>query len=262
MCDVKNIKKDLNDIELSLYGKSFIDSANTFIDTNTDYYHVFFNNIDGTEELNDEQIDKIKKQLYCTVKTLARQAYLDGCLYGHNFKENPYSTDEILVDKNFMILYEFHDNDFGNLIEDAATYWCELWNAKVDFINKHLDTVIKDSKEYLDNLEKLENVSRIIANEFCSSNITDKNDYDRYGDENVPLPNELLDNCKKYVEYLDILNLKDYHKGNIEDIEKYTIDKYKDMQDECDKTPFEHLWLNGECLFIKVEHGYATTFVK
>lgn len=264
--DINKIKEDKNNMEIFIYGKPFVESSIDFLNREYDYYNVFLQHIDGTETLNDDQLNEVRKQLFATIQTLTRQAYLDGCLYGHNYKEDIYNTNEIVFDKNFMIIYDFHDNDYGQLIEDAAEYWCNLWNACVHSLirYKQLDSdySYNSTIEKLNNLEKIKVISRIIANGFCSSNIMSQNEYDRYCDKDVPTPEILLNDCTKSIKYLGILNEDNYYKGNIKDIEKYTIDTYKDMQDNGDKTPFNNLWLNGECLFIKVEHGYATTFVK
>lgn len=260
------MKNDMIKMENRMYGKPFVDSSHNFIKREESFYKTMVGSINGIENLNDKQYDDLVNSILCVVSKLTRTAYLDGCLFGHSYKEDPHKTDDIIVDKNFMIMFDFHDNDFGQLVKDAAIRWCEIWNGKVNSIAIYKDCNSKimcdDLIDDLNNLENLTNVSRIITNGICAANIDFQNEYDRFSDKTVPVIETLLDDCKSHVAYLDSLNLENYHKGNIKDIEQYAINEYKDMQDDGDKTPFDKLWLNGEVLFIKVEHGYATVCVR
>lgn len=262
--DIKKMEEDMNKSEIRMFGKPFVDMSYDYIKNEQKYYDSILGLIDGTDNLNDEEYNKLKKSCLKEIIRISRSAYLIGLYDGHKYEGDPYKTDDITVDKNFMIMFDFHDNAFGQLVEDGANKWCDLWNAKVNTIGMYKDNNITCDDFYVDlvNLEKLENVSRIITNGICSSNINVQNEYVRFCNKSVPVFEDLLDGCKSQIAYLESDNIKNYRKGNIEDIEKYAINEYKDIQEDGDKTPFNKLWLNGEVLFIKVEHGYATAFVK
>lgn len=260
----EDMQKGMERSEIRMFGKPFVDMSHKFIKMEEPFYKSMTELMDGTDNLPDCDYKELQKYVLNQIKRVTRSAYLTGLCDGHNYKGDPYKTDDITVDKNFMIMFDFHDNDFGQLVEDGANKWCELWNAKVYSIGMYKDNNIMCDDYYLDldNLEKLENVSRIITNGICSSNIDFQNEYDRFCNKSVPVFEGLLDECKSRIAYIESDNIKNYHKGHIDEIEKYAINKYKDMQEDGDKTPFDKLWLNGEVLFIKVEHGYATAFVK
>ncbi len=262
--DLKKMQEDMNKSEIRMFGKPFVDMSYDYVKNEEKYYDSVLDLLDGTDNLNDEEYKKIKDFCLKEILRISRSSYLTGLYDGHKYKGDPYETNDITVDKNFMIMFDFHDNDFGQLVEDGANKWCELWNAKIHTIVMYKDNDITCDDFYvdLDNLEKLENVSRIITNGICSSNINFQNEYDRFCNKSVPVFEELLDECKSRIAYLESDNIKNYYKGSIDDIEKYAIDEHKDMQENGDKTPFDKLWLNGEVLFIKVEHGYATCFVR
>lgn len=255
--DIEKMSGTLHKSEIRMYGKPFVDMSYEYIKNELSFYSSM---IDIIEPMSDEYKDK----LLDNILMFSRSAYLSGCYDGHKYTDDPYKTDDIIVDRNFMIIFDFHDNDFGQLVEDGANKWCELWNSKVNSIGMYKDENIVCDDFYvdLDNLEKLENISKIITNGICTSNIDLKNEYDRYSNKHVPTLENLLDDCKSLITYLDSSNIDNYHKGNIEDIEKYAINEYKGIQNDGDKTPFEKLWVNGEALFIKVEHGYATAFIR
>lgn len=262
--DIKKMKEDMNKSEIRMFGKPFVDMSYDYIKNEQKYYDSILDLIDGTDNLNNEDYKKLKNFCLKEIIRISRFAYLTGLYDGHKYEGDPYETDDITVDKNFMIMFDFHDNDFGQLVEDGANKWCELWNSKVHSIGmyKDNDIICDDFYVDLDNLEKLENVSRIITNGICSSNINFQNEYDRFCNKSVPVFENLLDECKSRIAYLESDNIKNYRKGSIEEIEKYAINEYKGMQEDGDKTPFDKLWLNGEVLFIKVEHGYATCCVR
>lgn len=262
--DIKKMEESMNKSEIRMFGKPFVDMSHDYVKNEKKYYDSVLDLMDGTDNLNDKDYKMLKDYLLNQILRMTRSAYLTGLYDGHKYEGDPYETDDITVDKNFMIMFDFHDNDFGQLVEDGANKWCELWNAKVHTIGMYKDHNITCDDFYvdLDNLEKLENVSRIITNGICSSNINFQNEYDRFCNKSVPEYVDLLDECRSRIAYLGSYNINNYRKGSIEEIEKYTINEYKDMQEDGDKTPFNKVWLNGEVLFIKVEHGYATAFVK
>ena len=80
---------------------------------------------------------------------------------------------ENVINKNFMITYDFSDNDFGGHIEDAIETWVDKWNSVVSNIKTWLNmrnSLPSNIKSYVDSnsedmikskLEKLEDVTNI-----------------------------------------------------------------------------------------------------
>ena len=188
---------------------------------------------------------------------------------------------ENVINKNFMITYDFSDNDFCGDIECAIETWVDEWNSVVsnfktwlnmrnslpNNIKSHVDSnselMVKHYLEKLDKLEDVTNISKWLANGVVASVINRNNDFITSLCTNFF---QDIDTCMKkareYVDYLNILDTSEYHKGSIEDVTKFILTKYKDMQSEDEGYDLEHTWLNGEVLIIKVENGIASAWVQ
>ena len=174
---------------------------------------------------------------------------------------------ENVINKNFMITYDFSDNDFGGHIECAIETWVDKWNSVVSNIKRYGDSnselMVKHYLEKLDKLEDVTNISKWLANGVVASVINRNNDFITYSDTSHFKD---IDTCMKkareYVDYLNILDTSEYHKGTIEEITNFILDKYKHMQSEHEGYDLEHTWLNGEVLIIKVENGIASAWVQ
>lgn len=188
---------------------------------------------------------------------------------------------ENVIGKNFMITYDFSDNDFGGHIEDAIETWVDKWNSVVSniktwlnmrnslhsniksYVDSNSEVTVKYYLEKLDKLEDVTNISKFLANGVVASVINRNNDFITYSDTNSF---QDIDTCMKkareYVDYLNILDASEYHKGSIEDVTNFILDKYKNMQSEGEGYDLEHTWLNGEVLIIKVENGIASAWVQ
>lgn len=174
---------------------------------------------------------------------------------------------ENVINKNFMITYDFSDNDFGGHIEDAIETWVDKWNSVVSNIKRYgyscSEVTVKYYLEKLDKLEDVTNISKFLANGVVASVINRNNDFITYSSTNSF---QDIDTCMKkareYVDYLNILDTSEYHKGSIEDVTNFILDKYKNMQSEGEGYDLEHTWLNGEVLIIKVENGIASAWIQ
>lgn len=188
---------------------------------------------------------------------------------------------ENVIGKNFMIAYDFSDNDFGGHIEDAIETWVDKWNSVVSniktwlnmrnslpsniksYVDSNSEVTVKYYLEKLDKLEDVTNISKFLANGVVASVINRNNDFITYSDTNSF---QDIDTCMKkareYVDYLNILDTSEYHKGSIEDVTNFILDKYKNMQSEGEGYDLEHTWMNGEVLIIKVENGIASAWIQ
>ena len=168
---------------------------------------------------------------------------------------------ENIINKSFMITYDFSDNDFGGYIEDAIKTWVDKWNSVVSNIKRYGEDRIKYHQ--LEKLEDVTNISKWLANGVVASVINGNNDYITYSDTNCFKDiDTCMKNAREYVDYLNILDISEYHKGTIEDVTNFILNKYKHMQSEGEGYDIEHTWMNGEVLIIKVENGYASAWVQ
>ena len=188
---------------------------------------------------------------------------------------------ENVIGKNFMITYDFSDNDFGGHIEYAIETWVDKWNSVVSniktwlnmrnslpsniksYVDSNSEVTVKYYLEKLDKLEDVTNISKWLANGVVASVINRNNDFITYSSTNSF---QDIDTCMKkareYVDYLNILDTSEYHKGSIEDVTNFILDKYKNMQSEGEGYDLEHTWMNGEVLIIKVENGIASAWIQ
>lgn len=189
--------------------------------------------------------------------------------------------EENVIGKNFMITYDFSDNDFGGHIEYAIETWVDKWNSVVSniktwlnmrnslpsniksYVDSNSEVTVKYYLEKLDKLEDVTNISKWLANGVVASVINRNNDFITSLCTNFF---QDIDTCMKkareYVDYLNILDTSEYHKGSIEDVTKFILDKYKNIQSEGEGYDLEHTWMNGEVLIIKVENGIASAWVQ
>lgn len=175
--------------------------------------------------------------------------------------------EENVIGKSFMITYDFSDNDFGGYIEDAIETWVDKWNSVVSNIKRYGDSnselMVKYYLEKLDKLEDVTNISKWLANGVVASIINRNNDYiTNLGTNFFEDIDTCMKNARKYVDYLNILDTSEYHKGSIEKITNFILAKYKNMQSEHEGYDLEHTWMNGEVLIIKVENGIASAWVQ
>lgn len=257
-----------NKMNIDLYGKKFVDFANQYIKDNKKHIEAIIDTSIVFDDISEDKKETFIPSLMSDINNLISTAYLDGLYQGHKFKGDPYElSDNNIIDKSFMITFEFGDNDFGGYIEDAIKTWADTWNSVVFNIKRYRDSdslhMVKYELEKLKNLEDVSNISKLLANGVAASIINRNNDYITYSDTKCFKDiDTCMKNARGYVDYLNILDTSEYHKGSIEEITNFILTKYKNMQSEDEGYDLEHTWLNGEVLIIKVENGYASAWVQ
>lgn len=253
----------MNKMNIDIYGKKFVDLANQYIKDNKQYLEAIFDSSIVIDDIPKDKKDTFIFSLMSDIKNLVSTAYLDGLYRGHKFKGDPYELRDI-IDKSFMITFEFGDNDFGGCIEDAIKTWVDTWNSVILNIKRYRDSksdhMLKYEFEKLEKLEDITNISKLLANGVVASIINRNNEH--IGTTCFKDIDSCMKNAKEYVDYLKLLNTSEYHKGSIEEITNFILTKYKDMQSKDEGYDLEHTWLNGEVLIIKVENGYASAWVQ
>lgn len=256
----ETLAEDVNKMNIDVYGKKFVDLANQYIKDNKKYLESIIDTSIVFYDISEDKKETFIPSLMSDINNLISTAYLDGLYQGHKFKGDPYElSDNNIIDKNFMITFEFGDNDFGGYIEDAIKTWVDTWNSVTLNIKRYRDSesehMLKYEFEKLEKLEDITNISKLLANGVVASIINRNNEYiDTTCFKDI---DSCMKNAREYVDYLKLLNTSEYHKGSIEEITNFILTKYKNMQSEDEGYDLEHTWLNGEVLIIKVENGYA-----
>lgn len=261
----ETLAEDVNKMNIDVYGKKFVDLANQYIKDNKKYLESIIDTSIVFYDISEDKKETFIPSLMSDINNLISTAYLDGLYQGHKFKGDPYElSDNNIIDKSFMITFEFGDNDFGGYIEDAIKTWVDTWNSVTLNIKRYRDSepdhMLKYEFEKLEKLEDITNISKLLANGVVASIINRNNEYiDTTFFKDI---DSCMKNAREYVDYLKLLNTSEYHKGGIEEITNFILTKYKDMQSEDEGYDLEHTWLNGEVLIIKVENGYASAWVQ
>ena len=261
----ETLAEGVNKMNIDVYGKKFVDFANQYIKDNKKYIESIIDTSIVFDDISEDKKETFIPSLMSDINNLISTAYLDGLYKGHKFKGDSYElSDNNIIDKSFMITFEFGDNDFGGYIKDAIKTWVNTWNSVVFNIKRYRDSDSEHMLKYefgkLEKLEDITNISKLLANGVVASIINRNNEYiDTTFFKDI---DSCMKNAREYVDYLKLLNTSEYHKGSIEEITNFILTKYKDMQSEDEGYDLEHTWLNGEVLIIKVENGYASAWVQ
>lgn len=193
-------------------------------------------------------------------------AYLRGLCFGQNHSKEEtigVKPSAYALQKDIMIVFDFHDNDFGGFIEDGGNKWCELYNTTLSDCRtyENIPNMLPHYIKKVEWLETVENISQIIANGVVESTFKYRNE-PHYSTGAIPSITDLFEQGERNVEYLDILNKENYKIGTIDEITKYVLEEYKDQQSQGQGTTLKNTWLNGEVLFIKVENGFAKCWIQ
>lgn len=260
-----NLDKDINEVNISLYGKKFVDMTDEYVKEHQEYFKsiLYLSAAFETDSVPFDVKVEMFLKLMPEVNYFVRQSHLDGLYCGNKFKGEPYELNGI-VDKNFMVAFCFGYDDFGGYIEDAINTWVEQWNTVVFNIKRYRDSdsehMVKGELENLDKLEDVTNLSKLLANSIVASYINCNSD--RITDSNFKDLDTCFKDANDYVHDLGILNVSRYHKGSIKDITAWLNDSDTAIRDNVEEAEAEALCLNGEYLIIKVEKGYASAWVQ
>lgn len=193
-------------------------------------------------------------------------AYLRGLRFGQNHPKEEVTSvkrSAYALQKDIMIVFDFHDNDFGGFIEDGGNKWCDLYNAALSKCATYEDipNMLPHYIKEVEWLESIESISQIIANGVVESTFKYRNE-PHYSTGAIPSITDLIEQGKHNVEYLNILDKEGYKIGTINEMTKYVLEEYKEQQSQGEGTKLENTWLNGEVLFIEVKNGFAKCWVQ
>lgn len=219
-------------------------------------------------------------------------SYADGFVSGIKCPDVDIKPELELSDyvknKDFCVLFDFGDNDFGGYMAEAAENFCNHYNMILDNINCYskieIETANKFKEEgkpytasmtasYIKDLEQIENQSNIIElmkSLFMSSYLKDCLDMLRCNSN--ASNNNYLKETKDTIDYLrfdPVIIDEDSGKvnwkvGTWNEVCEYGLEMYKYMQDDdvVEMRDFTKYWLNGEVLVLRVVDGRMVYMVK
>lgn len=178
-------------------------------------------------------------------------------------------------EKDFAILFNFSDNDFGGNFEKAAQFYCDRYNsllANIDLYEKHSVLMSKSYIRDIELLEKEEIIKEILKMGVASysferdaTDFREINNFNKSQEEVNHLINEYLPFNKEITKWEKDENGKYFANGTIprlvvgtrSDIEMALVNHgHEDGQTE---SPRDFpVWCNGEVLIIYMKDGYLT----
>ena len=108
----------------------------------------------------------------------------------------------------------------------------------------------------------INNICQCLKSNVYIDSMIKRNEFSNY-EKSFPSIEDLKKESEHNIEYLDITPDKIKY-GSIQEIEEYVVEKYQNQQNKewGEGKDFNSMWLNGEVLFIKIENGFATSWVK
>ena len=182
-------------------------------------------------------------------------------------------------EKDFAIMFNFSDNDFGGNFEKAAQFYCDRYNsllANIDLYEKHSELMSKSYIKDIELLEKEEIIKEILKMGVASysferdaTDFREINNFNKSQEEVNHLINEYLPFNKEITKWEKDENGKYFANGTIprlvvgtrSDIERELVNHgHEDGQTE---SPRDFpVWCNGEVLIIYMKDGYLTYLIR
>lgn len=223
--------------------KNYIESILSYIEL-LKYY-----NYDDKEEV-ERHMDSIKARI-CSV---VQNAFNTGCLNGYRHEENPFETKNTKVKRNFVVVYNFGENDFADIVKDGGNLWCRFWNNAVATVSDEDANDLENLS--LDKLMELSSIQEAVNNGIYSSFIKDTN-YFSYTKYILPIE-KLIEQVRSITDLIGVDNDRKWGKYNLDCCDEIV----KHFGGDNDgKKKLQDFYFNGEMLFIKVENGYATSWI-
>lgn len=219
-------------------------------------------------ETSDEGKKEIAKNCKHIIDMMTTEAFVDGAQHavmtGLQDYRGEIKISEYVKSKDLCVMLDFHDNDFGGYLEEAAQIYADMYNQLLSRIQTYEET---DCKNMLDNyiedlvkLESPENIQKTIASGFISS-------YIRIGlldwYKEIKNPDEMMKDAYDHLEYLGI-NDTAFRIGTYSEIENYVMEHYKSQQstDRGEGQSLKTCWLNGEVLFMSIVDGWMKVWIQ
>lgn len=229
----------------------------------------------GQTEIADLIEDQMESNMSNAFDRLT-YAYIDGILFGLNNPDTskvPEPVTDYVLNKDFSFLFDYTDNDFSGLVQDAAQIFCDEYNYLLRQIELHTDPgevgpngMVEHYKENLEYMEDPANVRQFMKALFIGeymSNSTDRPRLDNKGPfsatERLKKAEDLVNNYLPFDEKDDGDGRSFWKFGTWKEISEYGLERYKRQQSteelEYANGDFTKYWLNGEVLIVRMVDG-------
>lgn len=239
------------------------------------------------ENLNKDNIDKevINGLLNTIVENESNSimeripfTYLQGIERGVNLGESANIYRELTSDytknKDFAFYFNFHDNDFGGYIFNAAKKYCNEYNSLLQQYDRYIeDTKGKStcnlSGQYQKDIEYMEtsdNVIEIMKTLFIGEYMSQQVDRVAFFNRKKEFSTETnINEANRYIDYLQFYVDNHEFMGKIKTNWIFgTFDEVYNKvckQNDKDVTDITKEWFNGEVLIVKMVNGRLTASI-
>lgn len=229
-------------------------------------------------EIADFIEDQVESNMNNAFERLT-SAYIDGILFGLNNPDTskiPEPVTDYVLNKDFAFLFDYTDNDFSVLVQDAAQIFCDEYNYLLRQIELYTDlskagpnSMAEHYKENLEYMEDPVNVRQFMKALFIGeymSNSTDRPRLDNKGlfsaTERLKKAEDLVNNYLPFDEKDDETGRSFWKFGTWKEVSDYGLERYKRQQSteelEYANGDFTKYWLNGEVLIVRMVEGKLT----
>lgn len=261
-CDKFNVENNKNII---LYGNTFFIknkktievSYNSFIKVSPDVF------IKNAVILLNEEVEKEIENVF-------------------KLEEESIPFSEYRNTKDFALLFNYGDNDFGGIIEECAKEFCDRYNYHLDGIDytyhdkevygRNYDSLIDFQIKDLTEFENVDFIKEFFKTFLFSFDLM--GNIGGYNRIHFQTFKDALENTQKTIEYLkldedyEVINLdgtkntfKRFVVGTKEDILK-ELEKRGHKDEESDRPREFPVWNNGETLICYMKNGYLIYIIR
>lgn len=270
------------------YNKAMVDAAVKYADSEIEHLTLYSHDTSLLEtakkialEVGQEEVaDLIEMQMDFNAEDVFNAltfAYVHGMsdgLSNPSIGKTPKPASDYALSKDFAFIFNFHDNDFGEYIGQAAQKYCDEYNKLLKYIqiNDEDNTDINNPyKKDLQVLENPDNVRQFMKAAFIGEYMTGIIDRCFLIGENQLNATEYLNHAQdlanNYFNFetntrhcnVDDTDRVDWKFGTWEEVSKFGLEEFKNQQSEEErknaKGDFFKYWLNGEVLIVRMVDG-------
>lgn len=204
-------------------------------------------------------------------------AYTDGVMFGlenQNINVTPEPVTEYVLGKDFSFIFDYGDNDFGELMLRAAKKYCDEYNSLLRLIELYskCDSNImvesyKKDLEYMENPDNIRSLMKaLFIGEYMSKSADrfwlEKKQFD--ATKRLKRAEELANNYFQFDDEIIHFDTDNTEKivwkfGTWNEVSNYGAEHYKGLQCkeelEYSNGDFTKYWLNGEVLIVRMLNG-------
>ena len=203
-------------------------------------------------------------------------AYIDGILFGlnnPNADKIPEPVTDYVLNKDFAFLFDYSDNDFSGLVQDAAQIFCDEYNALLrqielysDLDKSHPNGMAEHYKKDLEYMENPANVRQFMKALFIGEYMSRSADRPRLDNKGLfsainrlKKAEDLVNNYLPFDEKDNEMGRSFWKFGTWKEVSDYGLERYKRQQSteelEYANGDFTKYWLNGEVLIVRMVNG-------